>query len=386
MSESSFEWFVQMAGGIVLGPMPRDDMTELAESGGLLPHDLVREGENGNWRPASDVSGLLAELDDDSALLGESPEDADFELQPGLQLLDDPLNDDVLSQAEAAPEPVADSPPGDVQLPDHLDLVPESVPDKPPMRPPRMPSQSQASSTTASTQAARGSSSEPDPFSGEDLPDEPSFDLSLLADVHESADSEDDEEDSSPYQLKADHPPADDMAHLRPIDRKTTTAPHPQGRPSAGDSPAVKTANKVAGQVWSFMPSSLRRKAMFAVIGAVAIAVLKLAAPSLLPSDEPYIYESVASIHNEMLAFDAGEIDLSGWTEFSQSAGEELELNRPSLEENAVPGERGRSLLLYVTRDLQEMLKLPPGSERPHQQRVDGFFEQLEELYASDHE
>ncbi len=90
MSESSFDWFVQMTGGIALGPMPREDLTELAASGGLMPSDLVRKGEKGDWRPASQITGLIPELADDATTLGESPEDADFELQPGLQLIDEP--------------------------------------------------------------------------------------------------------------------------------------------------------------------------------------------------------------------------------------------------------------------------------------------------------
>ncbi len=145
----------------------------------------------------------------------------------------------------------------------------------------------------------------------------------------------------------------------------------------------MQTGKKVAGTVWSFLPRRVQRKAIFAAIGAVVFAVLKLVAPDLLPSDEPLIYESLASIHDEILAFDSGDIDPSEWTEFAQRAGEEVELHRPWLEENAVPGERGRSLLLYVTRDLEEMLQSPPGTERPHQKRVEGFIQQLDELYAS---
>lgn len=383
MSESSFDWFVQMTGGIVLGPMPREDLTELAASGGLMPSDLVRKGEEGDWRPASQITGLIPELADDATTLGESPEDADFELQPGLQLIDEPPQIDLPSERQSLPDQVNESPSYEPQLPDHLDLVPESAPAELPKPSPRRPSKPDVPRTPASTGSAIDPLSDLDQPAGQELPDEPSFDLSLLADVHQSPSSEEEEEDSSPYALHSNQSSANDEVVLRPVERKKSAKGPPSGQRANGQSQAIQTAKHVAGQVWSFLPRSLQRKAIFAVIGAVLFGILKLVAPSLLPSDEPYIYASLSSIHDEILAFDSGDADPSGWGDFTQWAGEELELNRPWLEENAVPGERGRSLLLYVTRDLQEMLKTPPGAERPHQQRVAGFFEQLEELYAS---
>lgn len=359
MSESSFEWFVQMAGGMVLGPMPREDLTGLAESGGLLPDDLVREGESGSWRPASRVAGLLPRVAGNSLVPAESPDDADFELQPGLQLIDDPLEVEALSREESGPAGL-------------------------PKPSPRVPQKTESPPTTASTEPVDDPSSDVDPLAEEDLLDESMFDHTLLADVHESPFS--DEDDSSPDLLKSERPPVEDEVIPRPIEcRKPAAAPRSE-RPADGRSPAMQTGKKVAGTAWSFLPRSLRRKAIFAVIGAVVFAVLTLAAPELLPSDEPLIYESLASIHDDLLAFDSGEIDPSEWTEFSQRAGDEVEFHLPWLEENAVPGERGRLLLLYVTRDLEEMLQSPPGTERPHQKRVEGFFQQLDELYASTHD
>jgi hypothetical protein len=383
MSESSFDWFVQMAGGIVLGPMPREDLTELAASGGLMPSDLVRKGEEGEWRPASEVSGLLPELADDATTLGESPEDADFELQPGLQLIDEPPEIDFPSEPQSLPEPVNGSPSYEPQLPAHLDLVPESAPAEPPKPSPRRSKKPEVAHTSASTEPGFDPLSDLDAPADQDLPDEPSFDPSLLADVHQSPFPEEEEEDSSLHTMQSDQLPADEEVALQPLKGKKPAASRPSGRPARGQSQAFQTAKNAAGQVWSFLPRSLQRKAIFAVIGAVLFGILKLVAPSLLPSGEPYIYASLSSIHDEMLAFDSGDADPSGWTDFSQWAGEELELNRPWLEENAGPGNRGRSLLLYVTRDLQEMLKVPPGTERPHQQRVAGFIEQLDELYTS---
>ena len=386
MSESSFDWFVQMAGGIVLGPMPREDLTELAASGGLLRDDLVRLGEEGTWRPASEIAGLLPELTDDATTLGESSEDADFELQPGLQLIDEPLEIHFPSEGQPLPEPADNLPSDEPPLPDQLDPVPEPAPAEPRKPSPRRPSRPDVPRTRASTKSDFDPLSDVDPPSRQELPDEPTFNVSLLADVHQSPFADEDEENSSPFSLQSDRLPADEEVVLRPIEEKNAAAGPLSGQTARRQSQAIKTVKDIAGQAWSFLPRSVQRKAIFAVIGAVVIGILKLVAPSLLPSDEPYIYASLASIHDEMVAFDSGNADPSGWTDFSQWAGEELELNRPWLEENAGPGERGRSLLLYVTRDLQEMLKTPPGTERPHQQRVAGFFEQLEELYASAHD
>jgi|GEM_PF-911579 len=442
MSESSFDWFVQMAGGIVLGPMPRDDLAELAESGGLLACDLVRKGEGGHWQRASEVAGLFPEVADKSLLPGESSEDRDFDLQPGLQLLDGPLELDTPEQqavssgnqspgsavenaAPARPQrkripglqrgksqptaptasdqtapisaassptlpdrPTAAPPSEEPLLPDHLDLQLASRPggfseSQSPPTPAAAPSR-----TPKSRNSEDDSRTDSDSFELDDLPDEPAFNSTLLDELHQSLFDDDEEEDSSPYALQSVDPSADEnpaASREAPVLRRKKAGARPpvkKRRSSGGRWPVLQTTKTAAGQVWSFLPSSLRRKAIFAVIGVLAFGLFELLAPSLLPSGEPYIYESLVSIHDELQAFDSGEADPAGWTEFSQWAGEELELNRPWLEENAGPGERGRSLLLYVTRDLQEMLKVPPGTERPHQQRVTGFLKQLEALYA----
>jgi hypothetical protein len=384
MSESSFDWFVQMAGGVVLGPMPREDLAELAQSGGLLPGDLVRKGEEGDWQPASEVDGLIPRLAGESSLDDKSPEDADFELQPGLQLLDDSPVVEAPSVSGAPEDAGAESSPGEPVLPDHLDLLPSSDSDAPPQARPQHPVR-QASKPAA--RRRKPAPSEPALAVPNDVADEPPFQEPSPTDF-DQWEIDEDEGAVSSDDFGAEDSPADGgyISPRKQKKKKPASKSRAPDRSPRDRSQAVRQANNIAAQVWWFLPSSLRRKAIFAVIGAIAFGLFELLAPSLLPSDEPFIYESLSLIHGEILAFDSGELDPSEWAEFTQWAGEELELNRPWLEENAVSGERGRSLLLYVSRDLEEMLQTPPGSERPHQQRVEGFFEQLEELYASSYD
>jgi hypothetical protein len=348
--------------------MPRNDLTELAQAGGLLPDDLVRQDQSAEWQKAADVPGLL-KID-----AGESV------------LLDGPLELDV-------PSPPASEPAATPSLPDELPEPPSVLQQPTTVRPGkasrkrRKKSAEHRPDSQRSEQSGSESNDQPDWLVTASASDEAeSFgneklqaDLSRLMEAdHRGFDDE--EEDSSPYALKTgDRPADDDPVPLVRIGKKST------GK-SADTATWVQPAKDIAGQLWTALPRSLKRKAIFAVVGLVAFWILKLAAPSLLPGSDEYIYESLASIHAEMLAFDEGTEDPSGWNEFTQWAGEELNESRPWLEENAVPGERGRSLLLYVTRDLQEMLRLPPGSERPHLQRVNEFLEQLDEIYAADYD
>lgn len=394
MSESAFDWFVQMTSGVALGPMPREDLVELAQSGGLLQHDLVREGEDGDWRPASEVPGLLSVDFDDSESLGETDEATASIETDNILAIDGPLELDVPIAGNSVPTlPPRPTPPKRPGSP------PQPVSPAPPRQAPTQPAEStpqqreQTATTNHPVTAAPPPPSKQTPPEPPDwlanassLDDPPSlpdhFDLSRLED--ENFDDDDDWEDSSPYALKAENEPVP----LVRIGKKTPSSPGTQ-TPSTPPRRRTSTRRAISDRVaegWSWVPRSLRRKLIWAVVGAVALAIFEFAAPSLLPGNARYIYEEFVSIHDEMQAFDDGTLDAAGWNEFTQSASEELDAALPWLEENAVPGDRVTSLLLYVGRDLQEMIRLPPGSERPHQQRVDGFFDQLDEFYASNND
>ncbi len=58
---SANPWYVQTVFGAVLGPMPDDTLAEMARTAALLPEDLVRQGADGEWHPASSVPDLFDE-------------------------------------------------------------------------------------------------------------------------------------------------------------------------------------------------------------------------------------------------------------------------------------------------------------------------------------
>ncbi|QDU40108.1 putative periplasmic serine endoprotease DegP-like precursor [Maioricimonas rarisocia] len=52
------QWYVQN-GNRVAGPFSRRQLAALAQQGKLKPHNLIRNGQQGEWQPVSGVSGLL---------------------------------------------------------------------------------------------------------------------------------------------------------------------------------------------------------------------------------------------------------------------------------------------------------------------------------------
>ncbi|MFM9960199.1 MAG: hypothetical protein ACKV2Q_03125 [Planctomycetaceae bacterium] len=56
---SAKSWFLQTGFGATLGPMPNDALLEMIRTGALLRTDQVREGIEGEWRPAFEFPGLF---------------------------------------------------------------------------------------------------------------------------------------------------------------------------------------------------------------------------------------------------------------------------------------------------------------------------------------
>ncbi|HLQ44966.1 MAG TPA: GYF domain-containing protein, partial [Planctomycetaceae bacterium] len=57
-------WFVQMQNvGTCLGPMPLTALAEMARTGVMLPHDLVRRDKSTTWQPASELPELSGEFE-----------------------------------------------------------------------------------------------------------------------------------------------------------------------------------------------------------------------------------------------------------------------------------------------------------------------------------
>ncbi len=101
------------------------------------------------------------------------------------------------------------------------------------------------------------------------------------------------------------------------------------------------------------------------------------------PRQRPDIYKSYVAIYQELQQRRDIAEDYANWTAFVTRAKTQLAATVPWLEDKAKPGDREKSLLLYAGRDLQELLELPRTSKSPHQQRLDTFFEQLQEVYGS---
>ena len=102
----------------------------------------------------------------------------------------------------------------------------------------------------------------------------------------------------------------------------------------------------------------------------------------LKPDIEEATYDQYAAIYQEYQTL-AEVPDSSSWSEFAMRAKAELDETLPELEAVAAPGERSKSLLIFAGRDLRTALDLTPGVTNPHAERLAGFFEQLNELHAS---
>lgn len=119
------------------------------------------------------------------------------------------------------------------------------------------------------------------------------------------------------------------------------------------------------------------------VFAAVAVVLVMLSAWWFWPRQRPDIYKSYTAIYQELLQRRETSENYSEWTEFVAKAKVQLDETLPWLEAHSKPGDREKSLLLYVGRDLRDLLELPRTTRNPHQKRLDAFLDQLKELYGS---
>ena len=101
------------------------------------------------------------------------------------------------------------------------------------------------------------------------------------------------------------------------------------------------------------------------------------------PRQRPDIYTRYVAIYKELQETRDKAQDQTAWNEFAKRANSQLDEVLPWLEDKAKPGDREKSLLLYVGRDLQDLLDHPRDSQQLHQKRLNAFFEQLQEMYGS---
>lgn len=355
MSSSPHHWFVQTDFGALLGPMPDDALAEMARTGALLVRDQVREGTGGEWRPASEVPGLFDEQTPSLGLMSSTLEDlfapetsAPRESAASQNVIrrdratarEVPVtgtSNELEFEIDApliAPPKVVEPPPVKYELEFDVD-VPLIAPTAAITPPPVVERRQVPESTPAPTPAVREDLSRPPVVAPQPEP----------AVVPEPA--------PAPQPTPASEAPVAPAPRWQP--------PTARARPKA---PLGKTA-------W--------------ITGAIATAALLaiVAAWWFWPRQRPDIYANYVAIYKELQQRKAAAQDQAGWTEFVKRAKPQLDETLPWLEEQAQPGDREKSLLLYAGRDLQELLEQPSGSPGPHQKRLSAFFEQLEEMYAA---
>lgn len=315
MPLSSNQWFVQMDLGVVLGPMPRDELVDLAQTGALLERDLVRNGADGTWQSAGDVHGLFNGCDPSGSPACEPTEPAS-----------------TASFSVASPRKAG------VAKKSQQRIVSEAAQDDLPLLDP-----SEFDSVL------------------------PVFESGSRAAV-------------PPLGLSSSEPATPLLPH--PVHDEPTLPPEPAPLvvfPQRSEPPSIRRPSTASvaverGRVSRIVP----------VLIATAVACVVLVTGWWFwPGQEPDIYANYVAIYREWQERREGAQEQSGWDEFAARSKARIDASIPWLETHAQPGDRKTSLLLYAGRDLREILNHPRDFQSPHQRRLDGFFDQLNRIYAS---
>ncbi len=308
VTASPSQWFVETDFGALLGPMPADALVEMARTGALLPRDRVRDGTDGSWRTANDVTGLFdgtaSPLSQPTAPPGDPSSEA---------ILDGSSGAANASEVLGLRQPNAEELDIDWDVP----LVERTAAGKP----------SSSRRSVAST------------------------------------------ERESPQAIDPAPPP-------EPV---TATAPTPPLEPPwCSPLPAHLTARRFPTHL---QPRRWKRRLLISTVSAGVLSVFAVTWWTW-PRNRPDIYAQYVAVYKELQQRRENTSDQAGWNDFVAQARAEIEEHLPWLESHATPGAREKSLLLYVGRDLHEMLGQPRESEYPHQKRVDGILNQLQAIYT----
>jgi len=334
MFSSPNPWYVQTDFGAMLGPMPADALSELARTGALLPRDQVREGIDGDWRLASDWPGLFDQseqpLPHPETLQEPAPPHESFKITSSVRLLDD------LMKPEKAAVKHRPMKPGE-KPPDELAFELNVPPPVPAAQTPAVVESRTVNKIKTSAAPAVAPQAEPVEVS---VPAPPPF-------------------------------PAFVAEPRTPTDRTTGWTP-PSSRPVRRGPTAGKPDSS---------PHLWRR--MLPAAAAIAVVLALMTVWWVWPRQRPDIYTRYVAIYEELQQRRGKTQDQAGWNEFVTRSNAHLNDVLPWLEDRAKPGDREKSLLLYVGRDLQDLLDQPRDSEPIHQERLKAFFEQLQEMYGS---
>jgi len=402
MSTSSNQWYVEMSAGITLGPMPFDDVVELAETSAIMRGDRVREESSKDWKSAHEVPGLFADggsLSPDSGVVSLSG----FEVaEPSTEPSTEPRTREPLESEEPATPPEATD--GVVRLGEFRVLLGES----------ETTAENADDSASALLRAASSLETvDPKPVPVEkvkplgkkqpeqreisksgsslEVPDDGIPSLDIPAEMPTGGSPA-----SDPPSHPLDIPESQSVANQpRPTEPDTREAPAPldlaalinggveDGAPPTHPVPAATPPPfKPPIKPWKPPVDQFKSLAVRGGLALAAVVVVWTLASLVMPDMEEATYDQYAAIYLEYQSLTEAP-DSGSWSEFATRAKAELDETLPQLEAAAIPGERSKSLLLYAGRDLRTALNLAPGAANPHAKRLAGFFEQLNELHAS---
>jgi len=384
--------------------MPHDDLIELAQTGQLLDSDEVRQGPDGDWSAVRDRPGLLdcltpvspAEIPDDepqpSDSGGSTPvaaisEDAAVAQESALSspqphaipVAQSLAEFEVVAGQSSQTCEIPESSGTDVASSDELDFelnLPE-------------PSPADAADSVSNPEAAKRTT-EPKPIP--DQTNELDFELNLPPQPPAAP-----AETAGPASF-TNPPPLPPRANPRASSFEIEPPEH-QEAPSPDDMPAPPIASVLphppstaggaeqtaAVDLDDSEPATWRRVTWprvprFVSLAGAAAFILCLVW-WLLPGPERDIYADYVAIYQELQDRQSTPDGQTGWSEFADQSRARIDETNPWLEETAQPGDRAKNLLLYIGRDLQQMLEKSPDTASTHQRRLDGFFAQLAEIY-----
>lgn len=439
MSTSSDQWYARLGVGIEFGPMPRADLDELAQSGQLLSSDSVRNSPDAEWFPAGDVPDLFSPAEPES-----SPEASDgwtrvsdVEDEPdepaALAVVETPVPSaspdpevDAIPVAESLDEfdfdvgtPEVDASASDTSASDarserdaddsldfELNLPEPDVTTASPRLPPD-PTPAEAPVPTPTPVSPPVPRLKPEPVStpapvsplAANLPPTPNSTPTSVSTSSPDPVAAPAEEADFKLDLPSELPPLvrresrTSPAVARPLfeneDGPAKTIDRPEIPPatSINDPPISRVVNaetEPGSQAGGALLSSgaIRNPLRFVKPIAV-IALLTGVVWWLLPGPEPNIYADYAAIYEQIQKRRSNPNSEGSWNEFVTQSKATIDEANPWLEETAQPGDRDKNLLLYAGRDLRQLLDAGLESEASHLERLDGFFRQLEEVYAS---
>lgn len=386
-------WFVQTGFGTVLGPMPEDALHELVRTGALVQSDQIREGQEGGWRPALDLSGLFETTESVNVSTPAVAEECVAAVNP----IEVPAAE---PSARVDSEPVATSfgkgrfiPPPAPQrvVPPQL---PESTPE-PEVAPAAIPAEATQQDTSRDEAASASPSVDAEPplqlappeddlivrwKRDRDRSREELGTVSLAEEISTSVDEanfapelpsdllDDELNDSSPAQPTS-----------RESMRKRETRRASLLDQVSGLEPGLRVLEETTTQKWDRWRRSLPDLRI-----AAGILLVVVAAWWFWPRSSRGTYDRYVAIWSEWKVRRDDRKDQAGWDQFLQRTDRELKTIVPYLEKHARVSDREKLMLLFVGRDcLQKMLVAPRAIGSPREKQLQFLLATLDEYYRS---